>query len=117
MIFIASPYLHDDPEVMDHRYLTVEQYVAECLFKGECVISPIVTYHHMANRFDMRKDYKFWKEVNHDLVERSDSIRVLMLPDWRESKGVLDELALSSYINLPIEFIEYSLCPLSLPSI
>lgn len=71
----------------------------------------------MANRFDMRKDYKFWKEVNHDLVERSDSIRVLMLPDWRESKGVLDEMALSSYINLPIEFIEYSLCPLSLPSI
>ena len=117
MIFIASPYLHDDPEVMEHRFLTVEQYVAECLFNGECVISPIVSYHHMANRFDMRKDFKFWKEVNHDLIERSDVIRVLMLPQWRESKGVLDEMAFSSYINLPIEFIEYSLCPLSNPSI
>ena len=113
MIFIASPYLHNDTEVMEHRFLTVEQYVAECLFNGECVISPIVSYHHMANRFDMRKDFKFWKEVNHDLLERSDSIRVLMLPEWRESRGVLDEMAVSSYINLPIEFIEYSLCPLN----
>ena len=111
MIFIASPYLHDAPEVMEHRYLTVEQYVAECIIQGECVISPVVNYHHMSERFNMRKDYKFWKEVNHDLLERSDSIRVLMLPDWRQSKGVLDELALSNYINMPVEFIEYELCP------
>ena len=67
----------------------------------------------MAERYNMRKDFKFWKEVNHDLLERSDTIRVLMLPEWRESKGVLDEMAFSSYINLPIEFIEYSLCPLN----
>lgn len=102
MIYLASPYSHLDPLIMKTRFLLAEQTAAILTAKRIHVYSPIVHYHEMAAKFSLQTDFEFWKQINFDMIRRADTIYVLTIEGWKESKGVTGEVAFARTFQLPL---------------
>jgi hypothetical protein len=109
--YLASPYSHADHNVRVARFERVN-YVAYKLMEtyGFALIEPIVTGHPKV-AFGLPTNFQFWQANNHALIDRADGIIVFMDDDWKDSKGVLDEInyAVESgkevlYLNKNIKF-------------
>lgn len=106
MIYLASPYTHEDPAVMQKRFEQVQTFTIYMIHKGAIVFSPIVYCHEMAVKAELPKDAIFWQKQNADMLRRSDYFMVLKLPGWDTSRGVQWELSMAEALFLPIEMIE-----------
>ncbi len=105
MIYVASPYSHSNPKIMEKRYFQVMDYCVGLLGKGEFPYSPIVYGHEMANRYAMRTDAKFWEVFNFHMLQLSNCMHVCMFEGWKESKGVAGEIKEAERIGLPIIYV------------
>lgn len=92
MIYLASPYSHADDSVREQRYRETVRVNAALLARGRFVYSPIVHCHAMAETHTLPTDYEFWKNFNHHMIERSNAVYFLMLPEWQHSKGMYGEM-------------------------
>ena len=86
--YIASPYTNN-PEV---NFKRVELIVAQLLKDGQCIFSPIVHCHEIAQKHNLPKDFKFWEKYNFNMLIESDLLLVIQLPGWQESVGVQAEI-------------------------
>lgn len=99
MIYIASPYTHSDPVIMDYRYRTVRDFTAHMMRKNFIAFSPIVYGHEMAKEHDLPTDYEYWKRFNDYMMRCSVAMCVLRLEGWEESRGVAYELDFAKELN------------------
>lgn len=90
--YLASPYSHPDAEVRQKRFEAVMQHVADlCRFKI-VAYSPILHFHPLAIAHDLPTDAAFWAKHNRTMLEAANSLLILRLPGWEESKGVALEI-------------------------
>ena len=104
IFYVASPYSHPDPAVQEDRYSEAMRFVAWHLASQgplPAPFSPIVYCHEMAKRFDLPKDFLFWRTLNRANLLVSAHMVVLRIPGWDESKGVLDELQFAQMHRIP----------------
>ena len=92
MIYLASPYTHDDPAVMQARYEAVCQAAAHFMGMGHHVYSPIAHSHGIA-AYGLPTEWKFWQALDEDMIRRCDEVWVVMLDGWDESRGIRAEVA------------------------
>lgn len=102
MIYLASPYTHEDPAVMEERFIRVENLTAALLRRGNIVFSPIVHCHALAVKFDLPKDFSFWEKYCLQMLMRATKLYVYTLPDWEKSRGVQSELFFASKHGIDI---------------
>lgn len=102
--YLAGPYSAD----RDRLFLQHEQSLAKLLRSGYKIFSPIVHCHALAKRFAMPTDEAFWRDFNFSFIAKSNGLILLLLPEWRESLGVKDELEEAQRLNLPIRGLEFS---------
>lgn len=88
MIYVASPYTHDNPVVEIKRFLLTEQFCALQMRNCKPVFSPIVYCHELAKKYKLPTDADYWWGFNETFLRRSDELCVLMLKDWQKSKGI-----------------------------
>lgn len=100
--YLASPYSHKDPAVMQHRFECAEHALAWLLSARRWTYSPIVHCHAMAQCFNFPTDAKFWEEYNHAMIRRSSGLIVLLIDGVMESKGVKEEREFAASLQLPI---------------
>ncbi len=93
MIYLASPYTHADPDVMQDRFEAVRQVAAGYLLAGRAVYSPIVHGHVIAAAHDLPVSFDFWMQHCLAMLSRAQKLHVLQLDGWRESRGVAAEIA------------------------
>lgn len=105
MIFLASAYTHPDPQVREQRFHAACAATAALIQAGHLVYSPIV-HSHPLTRFGLPGDWGFWRRLNHEHLEKSDVLVVLMLPGWEQSAGVQVEMQLARELGIPIDFWE-----------
>ena len=91
-IYIASPYTHKDPNVVEQRYLKVMEATAHFLNQGIHVYSPVVHCHELAHRHNLPKDFEFWQDYNFAMLVSAHELWVIMIDGWKESVGVQSEL-------------------------
>ncbi len=91
-IYLASPYSHPDPGVVENRYQSVMAYTALLLIKKQWVYSPIVHCHEMAKKHKLPTDAAYWQDYNETMLRAADELYVLMLHKWQNSVGVRMEL-------------------------
>ena len=104
MIYIAIPYTHKNPAVMDAR-AEVADHVAALLTRiGYEVYSPISSWHHISKEYSLPTDYEFWKNLNDRMMLNSDRVLVIMLDGWKESKGVQDEIAFAERFGIEVKY-------------
>lgn len=104
MIYLASPYAHPDPEIMQSRFHSVAALTADLLKRGRVVYSPIAHNHYLAVQFDMPRSWDFWQTVDLPMLDLAEELYVLCLPGWQESKGVQAEIDHAQQRGIPIQY-------------
>lgn len=103
--YLASPYTNKDQNIVNDRVKKINKAASELMSQGHIVFSPISHSHHMALENDMPTTFEFWQEQNHAFIDWCDSVFVLMLPVWTESKGVADEIEYAIKTGKPVYYI------------
>ena len=92
MIYLASPYTHSDPAIMELRYKWALEAVVRLMRKRISVYSPIVHNHFVAQAGEFPKGFDFWERFDLEMVSLADELWVLQIEGWEKSHGVQAEL-------------------------
>lgn len=106
MIYIASPYVHPDPYIMQKRYETVVQYVNDQYRASIPVYSPIVHNHPVALLGGLPRTWDYWKMIDLAMLRLCHALWVLQLPGWDRSIGVTAEIKFAEEVGMPIRYVE-----------
>ena len=102
MIYLAGPYSHPDTDIRRERYEQLTAYAGRLMASGKHVFSPITHSHPIAVTGGLPLDWEYWQEYDRKIMSVCTEMHVLMLPGWKESKGVSAELQLARELDLPI---------------
>ena len=103
MIYLASPYTHEDPAVKEQRFRAVCEVASKMMQTGIHVFSPIAHTHPIAE-FGLPGHWEFWEEYDRKFIKWCDSVTVLMLDGWQDSKGVNAEISIAVDLGKPVAF-------------
>lgn len=114
LIYLACPYSHLNPEVVEARYHFVTKVAGAMMGKGQVIFSPITHSHVVAREWTLPTDWEFWREQDLEILKRCDAVAVLKLPGWQESIGVRAEIDAAIMNGIPVLYVELSDLPESL---
>ena len=100
MIYLASPYSHEETAVMQRRFEATRYFTNFHLRLGIPLFSPIVYCHQFALEFDAPTDSTAWATINYEILSRSESMWVLELDGWNTSGGVRAEIEWARELNM-----------------
>jgi len=106
LIYLASPYSHEDPDVRKWRFCRAVDAAAELMHDGYLVFSPIAHSHMIATRHDLPGDFAYWAEFDRRMVAACDEVWVLKIDGWAESVGVKAEIELAKGLDKPVFYME-----------
>lgn len=107
MIYLASPYSHPEPEMVQHRFEAITKIAADMTSRGLCVFSPI-TYGHTLWQFkkDIPTDWRFWIDICFAYLDISQELWVVCLPGWDQSVGVKAEIERATDKGIPVIYFD-----------
>jgi hypothetical protein len=106
MEYLATPYTHAQKSIMNIRAAVSDAIAMKLTNQGRLVYAPISSWHHIAHKFDMPTDAKFWERLNLSFLAKCDKLVVIMTPGWKESVGVTDEINFAKEHNIEIEYLD-----------
>ena len=106
LVYLATPYSHDDPNVRRQRFEIVNRVAAGLMRDGVHIYSPISHTHPIAMAGDLPKGWDYWEKYGRVVLAACVKVIVLRQPGWEQSTGVNAELAIARELGLPIEFID-----------
>jgi len=104
--YLAIPYSDDDNDVMDFRAELSDIVCADLMNQGRLVYAPISACHHIAKKYGLPRDWKFWKYMDEEFVRICKKMSIITLDGWEVSTGVQAEIALAEKDGIPIEYID-----------
>lgn len=104
MIYLASPYSHQDSVVREQRFRDACRATVQLIQAGHVVFSPIVHGHPLVWH-GLPTDWPFWERFDRDHLVRCDEVVVLMLEGWRESVGVAAEIRIAGDLGKPVRYL------------
>ena len=102
--YLAVPYRHSDPKVVEERFNLVNAVAAQMMEDGDFVFSPISHSHPIALAGNLPGDWKYWEKYDRAMLENCRRLVVLCLPGWRESEGVQAEMKIAAELGLPVTY-------------
>lgn len=105
LIYLASPYSHSDPAVMQQRYEQVCEATAGLLRAGYMVYSPIV-HSHPLTEYGLPTDWAYWERLDTRKIRACDELWVLALKGWEASTGVDCEMRIAKNLGMPVWRVE-----------
>ncbi len=105
MEYLATPYSHKSQEVKDYRAAVSDVIAMELTMQGRLIYAPMSSWHHIARKYDMPTDAKFWEKLNMSFLANSDRLLVIMLPGWETSVGVNDEIEFAVKHDIEIVYL------------
>jgi Domain of unknown function (DUF1937) len=101
-VYLASPYSHADPQVVQTRFKAAEVATAYLLKQSIWTYSPIVHCHALAEAHNFPTDAKYWQKYNHTMIDGAKALLVLKLTGWEASKGVTEEIEYATLVGIPV---------------
>lgn len=106
-IYLASPYSHDDKDVMTSRFVNACLAAGNLMNQGLIVFSPIAHSHSIAQICELPTDWSFWEEQDMSyLVEWANKLYVLDIDGWEESRGVQAEIDVALQLDKPVRLVD-----------
>lgn len=92
---------------MQRRFLGAMEITAKLATTADdlCFYSPIVSWHEAAQRYELPKDFNWWRERDLFMIRRSDALWVIPFPDWESSFGVSQEIEFAHDIGRPVFYV------------
>ena len=109
MIYLASPYSHQDSGVREERYRLACATAATLIENGAIVFSPIAHSHGIAFFMRQSESFEFWSKFDLEMLAHCAVLLVLTIPGWESSLGIKAEIAEARRLGIPV----YHLCPTS----
>jgi hypothetical protein len=106
IVYLATPYTHDDPAVRAGRFRVVNRVAAQMMARGEHVFSPISHTHEMSIQHGLPHDWNYWAENCRVMVSACSRMVVVKQHGWQESVGVRAEIELAESLGMPVEYVE-----------
>lgn len=106
IIYLASPYTHRNPRVVDYRFRAVCKKSAELMLRGLHVYSPIAHTHPIAMQGSLPTTWEYWESFDRAMIAACGKLLVLRIRGWKESKGVQAEIAIAHELDIPVDFID-----------
>lgn len=107
MIYLASPY-SKCPLGREQAFIEACRAAAVLMKHGHIVYSPIVHSHPICEHGNMDAvNHDFWMGQDMPFLQTCDELRVLMLPGWRESAGVNEEIQEAKCRYTPVVYMEW----------
>jgi hypothetical protein len=95
MIYLATPYYHENPKMMVRRFDNVTKAAAWLCEQGHSVYSPI-THGHLIDRASTEGiDLEVWKECERTIMPICSELLILLLHQWEKSDGIKREKKLA----------------------
>ena len=112
LIYLASPYSHDDPHVIERRVRQVQAAAARLIELGHLIFSPIVYTHPIAEMtsfapVNTAEAMSGWMDYDKAMIDKCDELWVLELDGWAQSRGVEAERNHALNTGKTIRHIEY----------
>lgn len=105
LIYLASPYTHDDPVVVHDRFVMACKKAAKLFAAGEYVFCPIAHAHPIKMVGELDGQWSFWQPYDEYMLSLCDDLYVLMLDGWKESRGVQAEIKYAERFGIPISYV------------
>jgi hypothetical protein len=105
LIYLSSPYSHEDIQVKHLRYRAALLTVAHYLHEGRYLYSPILHNHPVACYRDLATAQE-WLEYDYVIMDRCDRVWVLEIEGWNLSSGVRAEMYRAESLRKPVSFID-----------
>lgn len=110
-LYMGSPYHHPtDKALMKIRALQAANAAAILHARGLQVFSPVAHGHAMVEAYPLIKNHTsidHWRALDRAMLTPSKAMLVLMLPYWRESRGLKFETNLSNKQHKTIYHVSY----------
>jgi len=106
MIYLAAPYTHPDPEIVNWRMENFCRVDAQLCLQGLITVSPL-SKHFLKDHTDIPLTWEFWKTYSEKLMEKCDALYVIIMPGWDVSEGVLAEIELAKKMSKEIKYLDY----------
>ncbi len=110
MIYLASPYTHENPAVRQTRFEQVCRATAYLMRRGHHVFSPIAHSHPVAEHGALPTDFGYWEAYDREMIHGCAEVWVLRLDGWESSRGVAAEIALADELDKPIRYLDLCYC-------
>lgn len=109
MIYLAVPYTHSDPNVIEERFQRVTKVAGKLLGNGEVVFSPITHCHEITKLHNLPTNWEWWMKIDREYLSKCKVLYILTLDGWENSKGVNAEINLAKEFGLDILLIDEEL--------
>lgn len=106
IVYLASPYSHEDKKVEASRYEQIAKIAASLTKEGKVAFSPIVYGHTMVFYEELPVEYDFWENFCLSFLKHSDELWVYMMPGWDKSKGIANEIRFAIENRIPVVYKE-----------
>ena len=117
LVYVASPYWHNDAEVRDARALAALHATAEMISQGVPAFSAVAYSNHFQN-LNLQTPLQGWYEYDLNYLAASDKMVVLELPGWQQSAGIAIETSFAASRSIPVTHIPYNqIAPLLTPEL
>jgi len=104
MIYMCSPYTHDDPAVRQQRFESACRAAAALIRQGKTVFCPIA-HGHAICRYGLPPNWAFWQRHDRRYLEVCSEVVVRMLDGWQQSEGVRAEIDIARALGKPVTFL------------
>ena len=104
--YLASPYAHPDPAVMEARRAAACRKAGELISKGVAVVSPIAHNVAVLDEAGGQTGPGRWKAQDLALLSACEKVLVVWLPGWLHSRGVSAEIDAAGKLGKPIEYVD-----------
>lgn len=105
MIYLVSPYSHDDSLIRENRFRMACAAAAALMRDGISVFSPIAHIHPIALTGDLPLGWDFWEKYDREMIGSCDAVLVLKIEGWDKSRGVAAEIAIAEEMGKKVGFL------------
>lgn len=108
LIYLASPYSHDNPQMRSHRAGVASQCAADLMDNQTIVYCPVAHGHCISSFSPLAASFghDFWMRHCRAMLWNCDQLFILPLEGWRQSKGMQEEIELAKSNKMPISVIQ-----------
>lgn len=105
LIYLSSPYTHDDPFVRSVRFLESARACAWILGKLRLVVFGAIAHSEAFNHYKLPMEWEFWAEFDTVYINRCKEVWVLCIPGYTNSMGVNAEIKIARNLGRKIVYM------------